>query len=182
MFYEPLAKLTRAHFKSHLPAYWSLVNGYHDRQYNLVMPKRFDISSVVGGVVGVSRETLPALAIIAFERQFSSLDDDQWTYLYPGQLAGMVSATGPDGADEVEALARRWAGTFEMFLNEHRRAPLAADYDSTGDGFRIKGFGYTRTEFFGAANVDEDEVRVWIDGFRIDFAWETIEAGPGQHG
>lgn len=181
MFYEQISGLTRDHIRLHLPAYLQAVETFYDRPLKLDVPQRFDISSVVGGTVGVSRNTLPAFAITAFERVFSNSDEDVWTYAYPGQIAGMIAG---NDADVVESMARRYAGALEMFINDHRERPVAAGFDQSTLPFRFKGFGYSRTEFFGAANMDEGEGRVntWIDGFRIDLVWELIEAGPGQHG
>jgi hypothetical protein len=180
VFYEPIAKITREHIRLHLPAYLTKVNTFHDRALKLDLPQRFDISTIVGGTVGVSRKTLPAFAITAFERVFSNSDEDVWTYVYPGQISGMVAST--ESAEMAESLARRYAGAMEMFINDHRERPVLTGFDQSALAFRFKGLGYTRTEFFGAANVEEEKLNVWIDGFRIDLLWELIEAGPGQHG
>lgn len=182
MFEEQLAKLTRTHYQEHLAAYMAALAPAYDTKVNLVLPRRFDISSVVGGTVGISQTTLPAFAITALEKQLAATDDDVWSYLYSGQLAGMVMAPN---AEIVESIARRYAGTFEMFLNDHRRAPVKAAVDENALPFRLKSMGFIRTEFFGAATLDavepEKTPEIWIDGFRTDFFWETIEAGPGQH-
>lgn len=182
MFYEQLAKITREHMRLHLPVYLAQVNAFYDKPLKLDMPQRFDISTVVGGTVGVSKKTLPAFAITALERQFSSSEEDLWEYVYPGQISGMVSS---NNAETVESIARRYAGAFELFINDHRRSPVPAGFDEATLPFRITGFGYTRTEFFGAAAIDEGEgavIQTWVDGFRIDLLWEVAEAGPGQHG
>lgn len=179
-FYEQVAKLTRAHINTHLRDYLDTVNALYDEQIQLDLPKRFDISTIVGGVVGVSRETTPAIAISANERSFSNDEDDVWSYIYSGQISGMVSSL--DSANVVESLVRRYAGALETFINEHKREPVAVGYNWALSPFIIKGIGYSRTEFFGAANVEEGELNVWVDGFRIDLAWSVIEPGPGQHG
>lgn len=180
MYYEQIAKITREHIRAHLPAYLAQVNALYDRPIKLDLPQRFDIATLVGGSVGVSRKTLPAFAITAFERAFSNSDEDVWSYLYSGQISGMVAST--DSAETVESIARRYAGALEMFINDHRERPVLADWDPTDYPFRFKGLGYSRTEFFGAAVVEEGSVNLWIDGFRVDILWELIEAGPGQHG
>jgi hypothetical protein len=181
VFYEQLAKLTRAHMQEHFTEYAALVNAHYDQVIQLDIPRTFEISTIVGGVVGISRDTMPAFAISANKRSFLDDDEDVWSYLYTGQISGMIGTT--ETAERVESMVRRYAGIFEMFIQNHRRLPASAAFDESQYPFRIKSFAAGDTEFLGAANLDEAEnMRIWIDGFTIEIAWEVVEAGPGQHG
>lgn len=178
MYFEYIAELTRDHIRTHLGAYLSDANTGHTKKTALVMPKSFEASSYVGGLLGVTRDTLPALAVNADNKEFSGSDEDLFVYLYTGQIAGMV--TSGDALD-VERQAKRYAALMELFVKEHLRLP----HDDALP-FRIIEFAFQRVTFFGAADIQEQSTgkntnSYWIDGFLLDISWLVSEMGPGQH-
>jgi hypothetical protein len=179
VYYEHVASLTRDHIRDHLRALLDEVNAESMNKVHLELPKGFEVSSILGGVVGMSRSSLPALAIDSASKQLAPDNDNVWTWLYNGQISGMVVADTPS---LVETLSRRYAAAIEKFIKAHARSPFPAAYDPTTYPFRVSGFGLSTIDLIGAANVPEGEQSIWVDGFRIEVAWKVIEEGPGQHG
>lgn len=182
MFFEQLENLTKAHFQLHLDEAFEQVKTLYGDKKKLERPKVFDVSTIVGGVVGLSTKTVPAFALAAVEKAWTPDEDDVWTYSYSGILSGMVGAMGPQGKITVERQVRRYAAAFEMIIKNHHRAPVPDDYDQATYPFRIKAFGFQRVDFFGAASLaPAANQEFWIDGFHFELLWEVIESGPGQH-
>ena len=171
----------------HLEAALAAANALLDKPVTVVMPKAFDISSMVGGRTGLAgRESLPSLSIDAAEKVFAGVTEDNlWEFVYSGELLGMVAARS---ADEAESIAKCYVAACETIINSHQRAPFSASFNEDALPFRITEFGWNRSTRFGAAqNTDTSEgqragAMYWVDGFRTSVFWRVSEGGPGQHG
>jgi hypothetical protein len=154
-----------------------------DDPVDLPLPKSFEIASFVGGVAGLAgRNDFPALSIDAFTKTLSQTDENLYTYLYSGQITWMV---GGDNAKVIEQVAKGYGAALEMYIRDHTYHPYAAAFNAAALPFSFVDFTFLRAEFFGAANVELDQKgsrKLWVDGGRIDMAWNISENGPGQHG
>lgn len=184
MYYRLVASLTRDHIKDHLAAYLARVEDEQDKKVKLILPKRFDVASYVGGVVGLTmtdNRSFPSVAIDALTRTESPTPENLYTYRYDGQINFMVNGSNPE---LVELQAKGYLAAFDMFAADHMYFPLDNGFDQSTLPFRITDFGITRSAHFGAANVTAEEgasTKVWIDGGSCEIAWLVSEAGPGQH-
>jgi hypothetical protein len=184
LYYRLVASVTRDHIKDHLAAYLAIAEDAQDKKVKLLLPKRFDVASYVGGVVGLTMtdsKSFPAVAIDALTRTESPTPENLYTYRYDGQINFMVNGSNPES---VELQAKGYLAAFDMFANDHEFWPLDNAYDQSDLPFKFTGFGVTRSAHFGAANVPAEEgkaTRVWIDGGTLEISWLVSEAGPGQH-
>lgn len=184
MHYRLVASLTRDHIKDHLAGYLARVEEAQDKPVKLVLPKRFDVASYVGGVVGLTMtdsKSFPSMAIDALTRTESPTPENLYTYRYDGQINFMVNGSNPES---VELQAKGYLAAFDMFANDHEFWPLDNAYDQSDLSFKFIGFGVTRSAHFGAANVTAEEgasTKVWIDGGSCEIAWLVSEEGPNQH-
>jgi hypothetical protein len=184
VFNHLVAGITRDHCREHLRDYLDEINALYSDRASLEMPKRMDIASLVGGVAGVSRETLPALAFDAPNKTFLGFDadhDDLFTYSYQGVISGMVA--GAD-TETVERRAERTAAAVELFVRDHLRLPMP-DTGPVPPGsdwpFLIVEFAFVRSKRMGAGKVDDAGRPTWIDGFVVEVQWTTSENGARQH-
>lgn len=173
MFFEQIATFTRDHHKEHMREYLNVVSGLYASKVPLILPKSYEVSSLVGGLAGVSRQTLPAYSVDAYTKALATDTDDLNTYVYGGHFLGLVGGENQNG---IEKLVKRHGAAVEMFVREHRYFP----HDEAP--FMIVEFVFNRVEFFGAAAVEKDGKQFWIDGFRIDVGWRVSEQASDQHG
>lgn len=174
MFFEQIATITRDHARTHLREYLDAVNALYADKVSLVLPKSFEVSSIVGGMAGVSRATLPAYAVDTYTKTLATDVEDLNTYLYGGHFMGLVGGENQRG---VEKVVKRHGAAVEMFIREHKLMPHDDIYP-----FLIVEFIFNRIEFFGAASLEKEGRDFWIDGFRIDCSWRVSEIASGQHG
>lgn len=184
MFYRLIAKHTRDHLRDHMTEYLGTAEGLQDSDIRLPRPKRFDIGSFVGGVVGITLsdpKSFPALALDALTRQWAGTDENFYAYRYDGHVTGMVVGTNPD---LVERTAKGYLTALDLFCSEHAYIPLPDAFDKSTLPFSFLEFAGIRSEHFGAAQVTSEEgaTDTWIDGFRLEIAWTVSEPGNGQHG
>lgn len=181
MFEEPLAAIIRDHCKEHMPALLTEVTARRGDAAQLPMPKRFEVSSLVGGTSGVSRATLPAMAFDFDTKDFVGFNGDNnlWEYAYQGIISCLVVART---SEEVERLAKRYDAATELYVQRHQYLPMPSPIPPVTDwGFLITGFAFARSRRMGAAQVDEKGAMVWIDGFTMEVEVRTSENGPFQH-
>lgn len=175
MFHEPVATIIRDHARTHLRDYFDQVNAQFTDRVALVLPKSFETASLVGGVAGASRETLPAFALDVYDKRAAEDAADIWTYLYDARFLGLV---GGQSSSSVEKATKRYAAAMEMFVRQHQH-PMTVVGNT--QPFLIAEFLHVRTSFFGAAQVSEQDIAYWIDGFQIDATITVSENGPSQH-
>jgi hypothetical protein len=183
VFFAQIAALTRDHHRTHIREYLDLVNLTYDRPIALELPKQYDTTTILGGVVGVSRETLPAYTCFAFRKLLSSTNENLWTYQYEGRLNAMFAAAT---ADQVEDITKRHQAATELFITRHGLiGQHLKDADPlSATNFLIVEMIFQSSAFFGAAQVKgsaTDDAIYWIDGFQTDIVWTVSENGPGQH-
>jgi hypothetical protein len=172
--------------REHLVEYLERAEADMDSDIVLPKPKMFEVASFVGGVVGLKGKTdFPALSIDAYNKIQSPSNKGLYEFRYDGHVTGMVAGTNPK---VVEQQAKGYGAAIEMFIKEHTYQPYDDSFDASGLPFAFLEFGFIRSEFFGAANTEVGDqkgrpTQLWVDGFRIEIAWITSEAGPGQpHG
>lgn len=175
MYFEQLSIAVKDHIRTHLADYIAVGNVGFEKPVKLVMPRSFTAASFVGGTIGLHRDTLPALAVNFDTKDQSPTDENLWSYMYSGALVGMV---GANNGDDVERLAKRWEAMLERFVREHQVPPTPTD-----SPFLIVQLGFSRSQFFGAAQIPtkEGEQPLWVDGFVIEVACLLSEQGPGTH-
>lgn len=185
-FYRQIAQLTRDHMRDHMRELLDYAETQQDSPVKIPVPKRFDIATYVGGVVGITvtkRDDFPALALDALTRISAATNENVNAYRYDGQVTGMVTSDNPEVA---ERQAKGYLTAVDTFCAAHRLFPVPDPAVFPTLDFTILEFVCLRSEHFGAARV-EAEIKgstreVWVDGFRHELAWIVSEPGSGQHG
>jgi hypothetical protein len=171
MYEKPIAQLTREHLVSHLPAYLAEVERLD--QLKLVMPKTVEISSIVGGIM--DHKHLPAYALDVQTKEFSTTTENLWTYIYVGQITGMVSGKS---ALEVDDLVKGHKSAVELFCVRHKDAV----FTTADSAFTIIGFEFSQSDFSGAIDQTKNpKTPFWVAAFQIGIAWLVSEEAPMQH-
>jgi hypothetical protein len=171
MYEKPIAQVTKEHLVSHLPAYLDEVERLD--KLKLVMPKTVEISSIVGGIM--DHKHLPAYALDCQTKELSTTNEDLWTYIYVGQLTGMVSGKS---ALEVDDLIKGHKSACELFCVRHHEAV----FTTVDTAFTIMGFEFSQSDFSGAIDVTRNpKAPIWVAAFQIGIAWQVSEEPPMQH-
>lgn len=174
MYHEEVAQWAADHLRTHIRAYLDEVNARFTDNTTLTTPKAIEVASEVGGLFTTFDEILPQYGIDILGKVFSD-GDDLYTYLYSGQINGMVSG---QSSQSVDRMITRHSSAVELFIRRHQ---VAHEF-STND-FRILEVGFDGVQFSGAEDLGEVAGRqLWIAGFSIDFSLLTSEDGPAQHG
>lgn len=179
MYHEDLARLTADHLRAHIGAYLTAENARHTEKVKLIVPKSIEPASVVGGMFTEFNNILPQYGIDVLDKVFMPDNSgDLFTYLYSGQINGLVHGSTQDSVDK---LIKRHSAGVEFFIRNHltlhesSQTPLSAN-------FALLEFSYLQTQFSGAEDLGEVEgSHTWMAAFSIDCAWLTSEDGPGLH-
>jgi hypothetical protein len=176
MFYEQLRILTRDHLVSHLKPLLEQQEDMNDDPIALVMPKYIDLSSILGGVVAVARNSLPQYAIDCGEKVTDLGADDLNTFIYSGSIALIVGATDAAAADK---LCSRHAAAVEKFSMTHRFFHQVEH----PHGFNVIGFAWVNTDFSGAIKLDEESQAqdLWVSAADVRVQWQTVEDAAMEH-
>lgn len=177
MYQEQLAKLTSDHIRTHIKAYLDDIAADFTgaETVPLLVPKRIEPASVVGGMISDFDKLLPQYAIDVLGKANSTDDSALWTYEYAGQINGLVNAGSQDAVDK---LIKRHEAAVERFIREHRLL-----HQESNDRFSIVEFVFAGSDFSGAEDLGEqDGSQLWLAGFSINVSWFTSEDGPDQHG
>jgi len=179
MYHEALAALTAVHLRTHIEAYLTDENAKHSDKTKLVVPKSIDAASVVGGMFIEFDNILPQYGIDVFEKVFiPDNSGDLFTYLYTGQINGLVHASTREAVDK---LCKRHGASVERFIREHLTLHEFQG-PRLNDEFLVTEFSFTSIQWSGAEDLGEVEgAHTWMAGFSADCAWVTSENGPGQH-
>jgi hypothetical protein len=174
MFHEQIAKYTADHLRSHIEGYLVRINEQFTTPATLVVPKSIEPASVVGGMFTAFNEILPQYGIDIVGKNFDESIGDLNTFIYNGQINGMVNANSRAG---VDTLALRHAAAVELFIKEHQFMHL---YKT--DDFSLLEVAFAGLDFSGAEEINTDDAQLWVAGFSIDLAWWTSEDAAMQHG
>lgn len=170
MYEKQIATVTRAHFDTHLATYLAEVE--NRLSINLIPPKSFKITSVVGGII--QQTNLPAYALDCLTKELSDSVEDLPTYRYGGQITGMVGAYSEE---EVDDQAKAHKAVAELFVHRH----LYLGNSDTTD-FKMLAFARTGSELSGAMQTDIDpENPYWISAWALTVEWLVSESQPEQH-
>lgn len=174
MYQEQLAEITGTHLRSHIKAYLLDVGGDFSDGVPLLVPKRIEPASVVGGMISEFDSILPMYGIDVLGKTASQDDTALWSYEYAGQINGLVSSGSREAVDK---LIKRHEAAVEMFIRDHRLM-----HQENNDRFSIIEFAFAGSDFSGAEDLGEHEgSQVWLAGFSINVSWFTSESGPDQH-
>lgn len=179
MYFEQLARYTSDHLRTHIEAYLNLVNNASSEKIKLVVPKSIEPTSVVGGMFTEFNNILPQYGIDILDKVFiPDTSGDLFTYLYTGQINGLVHASTDDSVDKI---AKRHAAAVEGFILDHLN--LHENYQAPIHGtFTMMEFNFAETQFSGAEDLGEVEgSHTWMEGFSIDCSWLISEDGPRNH-
>lgn len=176
MYHEDIARVTANHLRQHISAYLSAISSEYtgDQSVPLIVPKRIDIASVVGGMISEFDQILPQYGIDVLGKTISQDDSALWSYEYPGQINGLVHG---GSREAVDYLIARHARAIETFIREHR---LLHSFEN--NNFSILEFSFAGMSFSGAEEISEEGVSKWLAGVSIDVSWFTSESGPDDHG
>lgn len=172
MFYEQIAEYTRAHIRSHIQTYLDLEETKHTDKLPLVFPKSIEPGTMLGGTMGIARETLPQYAIQMVVKSPERGFGDLFLYNYPGQVIAMVGGTNPV---DVEKLAYRHAAALERMAKAH---PHLHQYEASE--FSLISWEWITTTFSGAMQLEREDSPVgelWVDAAQLTFNWVTSEEG-----
>lgn len=167
MYERQLAIITKEHLMTHLATYLELFGG-------VAMPKRVEISSVIGGVIKPA--TLPIYALDCLTKQLSETNEDLNTFIYSGQITGLVGGRTPEIVDDQ---IKDHKAACEHFVTEHLSiATPSPDLEN----FLILAFAFASSDTTGALQVDVDpKTPFWVAGFDIQISWLVSEKAARQH-
>lgn len=177
MFQEHIARHTASHLRGHIKAYLAEISAEYtgDLTTTLVVPKRIEISSAVGGMIQEFDKILPQYGIDVLGKSLSADDASLWSYEYPGQINGLVHG---GSRETVDLSISRHARAVEHFINQHR---FMHKYQDPSGNFSIVEFIFANTEFSGAENISTEDAQIWLAGFSTNVSWFTSENGPDDH-
>jgi hypothetical protein len=174
MYFKPIARITKDHLASHIETYLEEVNDPSDT-LSLAMPKVIEISSVIGGVIGQFDKTMPRYAVDCLGKTLSETNEDINTYVYNGQITGIVSGRS---AQVVDDLIKAHCAACELFVKNH----LYIDHADKSK-FAIQAMGFVSANFSGAMEIEKAPAApVWIAAFDINISWLVSEDAAKQHG
>lgn len=176
MYQEQIAQYTADHLRTHIGDYLADIFAEFTGQetIELVLPKRIERASVVGGLWTEFDSILPQYGVDILTKSPSSDDASLWTYEYPGQINGMVMASS---RDVVDKLCDRHERAVEFFIRQHQ---FLHNYET--ENFRMIELVFGTVDFSGAEDVSSEGVARWLAGFSINASWFVSEEGPQQHG
>lgn len=177
MFQEKLAKATADHLRSHIAEYLVEVAAQFppDQTTTLIVPKKIDVASKVGGVVTEFENELPQYAVDCMSKSSAGSSDGLWIYEYAGHIAGMVASGSQDSCDKI---VKRHSAAVEKFVQSHYYLHKLSDADLTLTEFYWHNSDFSGVEPLGEVNGRE----LWMAAFRLDVVWQTSEDGPGMEG
>lgn len=180
MYHEDLARLTADHLRTHIEVYLTEENARYNDKVKLIVPKSIEPASVVGGMFTEFDNILPQYGIDILEKVFiPDNSGDLFTYLYTGQINGLVHASTRDAVDK---LVKRHGASVERFVRQHQTLHDWQTPVPLNENFRITEFAFSAIQWSGAEDLGEVEgAHTWMAGFSCDCAWVTSEEGPGQH-
>lgn len=176
MFHEQLAKITADHLRSHIKAYLGEVSaGFTGSESTtLIVPKKIDPASVVGGMITEYDKILPQYGIDVLGKTISQDDVALFAYEYAGQINGLVHS---GSREAVDRLVKRHATAVELFIRRHQYL-----HQPVNTGFKFLEMVFAGIDFSGAEDLGEHNNRtVWLAGFSINVSWFTSEDGPIDH-
>lgn len=177
MYFEEIEQWTRGELSSHLMTMLATEQAIHPDNIPLLFPVAIDTSSVVGGNIGLTKETLPQYTIACQQKEIvESGGEDLFVFDYLGQITIFVGSTRGSFAD---AAIRRHAKVVERWIGDHLNPQEVRDL------FTIYEMRYSSTVFSGSMpmeseniNAQTDDPDVWIAGAEVNLAWRLIESGP----
>lgn len=178
MYYEELERWTREELAGHLTALLAAEQSQHTDSLPLTFPAQIDTSSVVGGVIDATPNTLPQYAIDCESKELAAAGEDGWFYDYSGHITVMVWA---NRADRADALCKRHVKVIEQWINSH----LNPSHSVAGK-YYLHEMRYSSTIFAGAIPLEQstkentDSITDWISGAEINLVWRVAENGPYQ--
>lgn len=174
MFQRQLSIITSDHLRTHIEAYLTEVNTWHDIPATLVVPQKVEPASMAGGVFAAPEGQLPFYGVDSITKQQAPRPENLYCYEYNGHIAGLISAGSRDTADQ---LVKGHEAAVELFVRRHQLL-----HQSQDDQFTILEFGFLSTTFSGAEpRFIDDDHELWIAGFEVTTYWHTSEDGPRQH-
>jgi hypothetical protein len=178
MYQENLARETARHLREHIKDYLDVITAEYsgDETVPLIVPKRIDIASSVGGMINEFDQILPQYGIDILGKSFSPTDESLWSYEYSGQINGLVHG---GSRESVDLIIVRHARAVEYFIRQHK---LLHKFEN--DNFSILEFAFAGVDFSGAEEMVDSETgkTTWLAGFSINCSWFTSEDGPDDHG
>lgn len=178
MFHEDIGNTTAEHLRTHIEDYLDLINSRYTDKATLVVPKSIDVTSVVGGLFTEYNSILPQYGIDILNKEQSPDADNLWTYIYTGQINGMVHGTSDEAVDKM---VHRHGAAAEYFVRQH--LTLHETPGLTSKDYTIIQFLFSNIEWSGAEDVGEvDGRQTWLGAFSLNCLWEVSEEGPDQHG
>lgn len=181
MFHEDVGRITAEHLREHIEGYLAQINERYGDPVNLTVPKSIEVTSVVGGLFKDYDNILPQYGIDVLNKEESPSADNLWTYVYTGQINGMVHGTSDNIVDQM---IHRHGAAVEQFVREHYTLHQdPADLFNQAREFTITKFLFSNIEWSGAEDLGEvDGRQIWLGAFSLNCLWEVSENGPGQHG
>jgi len=177
MYHENIARFTANHLRSHIKSYLDIIAAEYTGELSvpLIVPKRIDYNSAVGGMINEFAQILPEYGIDVLNKIPGQSDASLWIYEYIGQLNGLVDGGSREAVDLQIA---RHARAVEMFIRAHKTL-----HQQEFTGFSLVEFIFVTTEWSGAEYLGTAEDRdIWIAGFSTNVSWITSEEGPEDHG
>jgi hypothetical protein len=177
MYGENLARLTSDHLRTHIGDYLDTIASEYTGNLSvpLVVPKRIDYSSAVGGMIQDFDKILPEYGIDVLGKTLSQDDASLWSYEYAGQINGLVHGGSQEAVDFVIG---RHCRAVEYFIMQHR---LLHEYQDPAGNFSLLEFAFGGYDLSGAEDISSNEGSLWLAGFSINVSWFTSEVGPDQH-
>ena len=178
MYYEEIEKWTRSTLISHLPLLLAEEMDSHPDSLVLTMPVSFDMSSVIGGVTRVARDTLPQYAVECATKRLDATGEDIPTYIYTGTLTLMIGDVSPA---RVDAITKRHATCVEKWINSHLNPfPIGDDVETN---YWIQEMSFAYSAFSGAMPMEQSasnqqDVEFWVSGVELGLLWRVAEVAP----
>ena len=174
MYQEDLARYTSDHLRSHIKPYLDEVWSEYTAPDSvpLIVPKRIDFSSQVGGMITEYDKILPQYGIDILGKDQAPSDDSLWSYIYSGQINGLVSG---GSREAVDYLVARHSRAVEAFIRRHWHL-----HQHENANFRILEFLFSGFDFSGAEDVSTSDRDIWVAGFSHNVVWLTSEDGPSD--
>lgn len=176
MYQEDIARQTATHLRSHIKDYLDAISLEYtgDLAVPLIVPKRIDIASSVGGMINEFDQILPQYGIDVLGKSLSPDDASLWDYEYLGQINGLVHA---GSREAVDLIIDRHARAVEVFIRQHRLL-----HKFQNNNFSIVEFVFAGVDFSGAEQISDETRTTWLAGFSMNCSWFTSEDSPDDHG
>ena len=176
MFQEYLARQTANHLREHIKGYLDeiMLEFTGEDTVPLIVPKRIEIASVVGGMISEFDQILPQYGIDILGKVPSADDLALWNYEYQGQINGLVNG---GSREAVDLMITRHARAVEFFASQHK---LLHKYQTPN--FTLVEFASGGIDFSGAEQVSDEQRTTWLAGFSLNCSWFVSEEGTDDHG